>query len=178
MSCLNISKPTVNELLNIFRGEVNQLHNIPVGSTDYLDLTDENHFSSAGCNNSNYGYIFSGYDIFGRKYIALKLNIKEFHQNQQIDEYNCIYTIFERYSDDKNFISIANSHKMYDKNSKFLHNVLCMYGLQICKNNGWAKLKEMFKSFADKKDWKIKGFSSSNDFLGNKKSDYVVNIFN
>lgn len=176
--CLNTVKTNINELLSKFKGELNQFQNLPIGSTHYLDLTDKDHFSAAGCNNSNYGSIFSGYDTFGRKYIALKLNIKEFNQDKQINEYNCIYTIFERYSDNRNFICIANSHKMYDKNSKFLHDVLYMSGLKICKDHGWEKLNEMFKSFANKKDWKTEGFSSLNDFLGNKKSDYVVNVFN
>lgn len=178
MTVSDTVKTSIDKLLTNFNDQINIFNNLPVGSTGYLDLTDKDHFSSSGCDNSNYGYIFCGYDVFDRKYIALKLNVKEFQQDQQIDEYNCIYTIFERYSEDRNFICIANSHKMYDTNSKFLHNILCMSGLKIYKNHGWQRIKKMFKSFANKKEWKVKGFSSSNTFLGDKMSYYVVNIFN
>lgn len=170
------SMTNMNNLLIKFDGKICKLEDLPVGTTDYLDITESEHFIKSGCENSEYGNIFLGTDKFGRKYLAFKLNVKEYQENEKVNEYDCIYTVFERYTNNTEFICIANSHKMYDKNSNFANDILEVYGTQLYYDRGWEKINDMVTSFSKKEVWKVSGYSSSTE-MKNKYSEYTVSCF-
>lgn len=183
------SKPAIGILVSKFRGDLPTYNHLTVGGTEYMDLTSEEHFLAANSSDSKFGNAFHGTDVHGRQYIAFKLNVKEFDLSQYeemagrqlVKEYNTIHTIFERYSDSKDVICIANSHRMYDTGSVFIHNVLNMCGLRLDKNSSaWQRLQDMVKIFANGQDWSVRGVSSANNRCYTVddaiKSEYVVSI--
>lgn len=159
--------PSIEYLANLFSTKIATLDLVPVGGTGYMDLVGPNHFIDAQCDEANYGSVFQGVDVHGRKYLSFKLKIVQ--ENDHIPNCNfaisCIYTVFERYSNDSAVICICPSHYARDMEMMFLNNILKLCGLRLTAEHGWPTLVQLVQSFANTQKFQIKsapsGFSSS-----------------
>lgn len=110
---------------NIINNSI-KIDDIQVGSTDYLDVVPQSYFNN--CKDYN---ICTGIDKYNRPFLSMLITIEKKIDNEFVFEKECIYTIFQRYTDDNKYV-ICPSHY---KTDKILLSLMDIYTLHINKNN-------------------------------------------
>jgi hypothetical protein len=93
---------------------IGDAHEVPVGSTGYLDRTEARLFrqeqkNATGFNNP----IRCGKDVYGRRFVSMHLQF-ETSKPQETRKRRHILTVFERYVGNADFLVICVSHRSLD----------------------------------------------------------------